>query len=163
MYAGIHVRNDCLPLVEDAIAILKMMAETNSYAEHSASVLGLLLHAVRCQNHARIVNPRLQGQADQIKTEPITAYESSQYRSPFYPAAHGSLAPSHINRRRSTIENYTAIKKESPGRLNTLGSMPFSLPMVNNTFHPQFPSEHPQHPWCNEHSGNMDFDMSRRM
>jgi hypothetical protein len=160
MYADMHISEDNLALAKDAIAILRTVNETNSYAEHSASVLDLFLQEVSCQNHARNAKPKLEGHAYWTKTESITAYEYSQYRSPFYPATHGNLAPPHDSRRRAAIEDQAAIKQESRDHSNAFASMGFPSHMDSNTFHHQRSTESPQHPWRNQHGSDMDFDRS---
>ncbi|EKJ76602.1 hypothetical protein FPSE_03152 [Fusarium pseudograminearum CS3096] len=156
IYASIHFREEHLSLVNDAIAMLGAVKETNSYAKHSASVLDLFLRD--CRNHARIVKPKPEGHAYQTKTEPITAYESSQYRSPFYPPTQGSLAPAYD--RRAAIGDRNVIKKESHDHSNAFSSTCFSSPMDSSTFHHQPSAEYSQRSWHNEHNGDMDLDGS---
>lgn len=135
--------------------MLGAMKETNSYAKHSASVLNLFLRD--CQNHARIVKPKPEGHAYQTKTEPITAYEPSQYRSPFYPPTQGSLVP--VYDKRAEIGDRVAIKKESDDHSNAFPSTYF-FPLDSSTFHHQPSAEYSQRSWHNEYNDDMDLDGS---
>ncbi|CAG1968460.1 unnamed protein product, partial [Fusarium graminearum] len=135
--------------------MLGAMKETNSYAKHSASVLNLFLRD--CQNRARIVKPKPEGHAYQTKTEPITAYEPSQYRSPFYPPTQGSLVP--VYDKRAEIKDRVAIKKESDDHSNAFPSTYF-FPLDSSTFHHQPSAEYSQRSWHNEYNDDMDLDGS---
>ncbi|CAG2011210.1 unnamed protein product [Fusarium graminearum] len=135
--------------------MLGAMKETNSYAKHSASVLNLFLRD--CQNRARIVKPKPEGHAYQTKTEPITAYEPSQYRSPFYPPTQGSLVP--VYDKRAEIGDRVAIKKESDDHSNAFPSTYF-FPLDSSTFHHQPSAEYSQRSWHNEYNDDMDLDGS---
>ncbi|KAL6924556.1 hypothetical protein FSST1_001830 [Fusarium sambucinum] len=150
MYAGIHFTEEHLSLVKGALAMLETVKKTNSYAEHSASVLSLFLHDVNRQNRATFVKPKLEGHA----------YESSQYRSPFYPPTQSSLVPPYDSRRRPAADDHNAIKQESHDHSNASASIYLS-PHMGSTFHHQPSVENPQHSWHNEHSGDMDLDGSQ--
>ncbi|KAG8351478.1 hypothetical protein FVEN_g10404 [Fusarium venenatum] len=150
MYAGIHLTEEHLSLVKGAIAMLETVKKTNSCAEHSTSVLNLFLHDVNRQNRATIVKPELKGHA----------YESSQYRSPFYPPTQSGLVPPYDSRRRPAADDRNAIKQESHDHPNASASISLS-PHMGSTFHHQPSVETPQHSWHNEHSGDMDLDGSQ--
>jgi hypothetical protein len=161
MYAGIHVTGEHLSLVKEAMVMLGIVKEANSYAGHSASVLDLFLLDVNRQNHATTVKPEREGHAYQAKTELITAYEFSQCRSPFHPPARSNLLSPYDSLRRPATEDCNVIKQESRGHSNAFASMSFSPHIDSNTFHHQTSAGNTQRSWHNEHSGNMDLDGSQ--
>ncbi|KAG5769885.1 hypothetical protein H9Q73_013412 [Fusarium xylarioides] len=155
-YADIYAQKEHLSLVKDAMFILKKWYASSPYAEQFASKLDLFRHDVERQEQVKAMRQASRRQAHNVKREPMTTYEPSQYRSPFQQMPRGSLISPCDSRRGSETANHTTIKQEAGGYSGSLTSRPLFSPTDFNMDQSQSFAKYSQGSNFSDHSIDMD-------